>query len=299
MNNIKKIFSILCILMFFAVFIFSCTNPNNDTENSETVYDIDSLSKIKENVVKVFYSLPSPIEMTSLFKQSGVMYNSEILNSPENVSKYYTNKSLALNLGIYGADLSFSSMFNQQQKTIEYFTAIKKISTKLDVIGAVSDSLFDVIEENLNNTEKMMKIVSETFFSSDAYLKESNREEIATFVVVGAWVESLYIAIKLTETASGDKEKLLTRIIDQRLSLETLLLLLEGYKSSEDIQSLVVDMQSLQASFDKMVIIEKIEVYDKYADIMRLKTITKLNTSPELFAELLDNVNTIRNSYVN
>jgi hypothetical protein len=298
MNTMRKMFSILSVLVLF--FIIGCSNSGNEnTDNSDSSYDIDSLNNLKESVVKVFYSLPSPIEMASIFKKSGIGYNSEILNPTENVSIYYTNKSLALNLGIYGADLSFSSMFNQQQKTLEYFNAMKKIATKMDIIGAVSDSLLDVIEENINDNEKMMKIVSETFFASDAYLKENNHEDVATLVVVGAWIESLYIAVELAETATGDKEKLFTRIIDQRLSLETLIKLLEAFQSNEDVASLIYDMSILSDAFLKLVIIEKIEVYDKYADTMRIKTITTINSSPELFAELKSTINSIRTSYIN
>lgn len=293
----RKRFSILFVLVLILSGIIGCKNETQTDEN--TTYEIDSLNKLNENIVKVFYSLPSPMEMATIFKKSGVVYNSEMLNSTENISKYYTNKSLAINLGIYGADLSFSSLFSQQQKTLEYFTAIKKIATKLDIIGAVSDSLIDVIEENINDSQEMMKIVSETFFSSDAYLKESNRETVATLVVIGAWVESLYIAIELAETATTDKEKLITRIVDQRLSLETLIELTKSYQSDADVFSMLADLEKLDLMFDKLIIVEKKEVYDKYADTMRVKTTTIINATPQLFAELKSTVGSIRTSYIN
>jgi len=296
----RKKFSILFSLILIISSIISCNNENKDNSEltDENSYNIDSLKKVKENVVKVFYSLPSPMEMASIFTKSGVVYNSEILNPTKNIPNYVTNKSLALNLGVYGADLSFSSMFNQQQKTLEYFTALKTIATKLDIIETVSDSLIDVIENNINDNEKMMKIVSETFFSSDAFLKESNREEIATLVVIGAWVESLYIAIQLSETATSDKDKLITRIIDQRLSLETLIELTKTYITNNDIATLLIDLEKLKLTFESLVIVEKKEVYDEYADIMRVKTTTTINATPELVAQLKSTVSSIRTSYI-
>src|SRR5512145_749688 len=57
----------------------------------------DDIDKAK----KIFYSLPSPLETAMLLKSAGATYNEMVLNDLANVEKYSTNKSKALNLGIY------------------------------------------------------------------------------------------------------------------------------------------------------------------------------------------------------
>ena len=82
---------------------------------------------------QIFYSLPSPLETAMILKRAGAKYNEEILNSADNTSRYNTNKSMALNLGIYSTDLSYASLFDQTQASIRYMTASKKMAEGLGI----------------------------------------------------------------------------------------------------------------------------------------------------------------------
>ena len=53
---------------------------------------------------KAFYALPTPIEMSMMIKNSGISYQSTLLNDPANVAKYLTNHKMALNFGAYITD---------------------------------------------------------------------------------------------------------------------------------------------------------------------------------------------------
>jgi len=293
----KKKILVLSFLLLLLLNI-GCQNENSDAIQN-TTYDIDSLNKDKANITKVFYTLPTPMEMIKIFKNSGVKFDKSILNPTSKLLSYNTSLSMALNLGVYGADLSFSSMFDQQEVSLEYFRAIKLLAAKMDIIGNINDSLIDVIEENISDNEKLKKIVSETFFASDAFLKESNREEIASIVATGAWIESLYIAVMMSSKISNKNEELVTRIIDQRLTIENLIKLLETYKINADISAILIDIYALKDIFNTLVKTEKIEVFDKYSNAMRTKTVTTSNVTPELLKNLEQKITLIRTSYTN
>lgn len=49
-------------------------------------------------------------------EKAGAKYNKNILNDVKNVDKYTSAGQQALNLGIYGADLSYTSVFNHTQE---------------------------------------------------------------------------------------------------------------------------------------------------------------------------------------
>jgi hypothetical protein len=87
----------------------------------------DDIDKAK----KIFYSLPSPLETAMLLKSAGVAYNEGVLNDLENVEKYSTKKSKALNLGIYTTDLSFACLFDQAQTSLKYMDATKQLATEM------------------------------------------------------------------------------------------------------------------------------------------------------------------------
>src|SRR5690606_40168384 len=63
---------------------------------------------ISEEVISsILESIPQPLEISMLLKESGNEYNLNYLNPAGNRSKYNSNYKKALNLGIYGADLGY------------------------------------------------------------------------------------------------------------------------------------------------------------------------------------------------
>ncbi len=284
-----------------AIMIYSCKsdgeNVEDDIDDSIDIDDeiADDFNKAKQ----VFYSLPSPIETAMLMKRAGAKYNEEYLNSIENVSNYTTNKSMSLNLGVYSADLSFASMFDQSQAAIKYLTATKRLAEELGILNAIDKSIIVRMEENINNRDSLMEIISETFMNSNSFLKENDREETAAIILVGGWLEGLYIASKIAKSTSSNKE-LVERIIDQRLSLSTLLSLLNEYKEDENVSSLIPKMESLKAIFDQIqVSSSKIEpVTDTESNVTILKTQTETSISPEVFDNLCNEIEKIRNEIV-
>jgi hypothetical protein len=143
--------------------------------------------------------LPSPLETALIMKSAGAKYDQEILNSIDNVQNYTTNRSMALNLGIYTTDLSFASLFEQTQASIDYMGAARAMAEGLDITDAINRDTMEKLEANLNNRDVVMDIISETFLNSSSYLKENERQDVAAIVLVGGWIEGLYLAAELTE----------------------------------------------------------------------------------------------------
>ena len=171
-----------------------------------------------------------------------------------NVNNYVTNKSMALNLGIYTCDLSFASLYEQTQLIIDYMNAAKKMADGLGILKAIEQSTIDKLEENINNSEVIMEIVSETFMNSNSYLEDNGQPAIAAMVLVGGWFEGLYISTQLVDMNDFNGNKLVGRIIDQKLSIGILLNLLESSKGNPAVDELIVQVNKLKAVFDKISI---------------------------------------------
>ncbi|NQU80871.1 MAG: hypothetical protein HQ543_05080 [Bacteroidetes bacterium] len=120
--------------------------------------------------------MPSPLETAMLVKSAGAPYNEGLLNPTDNAGNYTTNRSMALNLGIYTCDLSFASLYDQTQTSISYMSAAKKMADGLGILDAISEETLERLEENVNNREMIMDIVSETFMNSSSYLQENDRQ---------------------------------------------------------------------------------------------------------------------------
>lgn len=304
----KKIFLSLPVtvaaLFLLAVMFSGCasnkkkaTGENFGLDSTEISEDLlDDIGKAKQ----IFYSLPSPLETAMLIKNAGATYNEELLNPISNASKYTTNKTRALNLGIYTTDLSFASLFDQTQTSIDYMNAAKQMANGLGILDAIDNNTIERLEENINNRDVIMDIISETFMNSSSSLTETARPALASIVLVGGWVEGLYIATSLVGDAPIKDNKLVGRIVDQKLSFEIVLKLLDDNKDNPDVAELIKEIKDLQVTFDKIIITtSKISaVPDEQSNVTILKSESKVNITQEIFRELSEKVNVLRKNFI-
>ncbi len=266
---------------------------NVPADNSAVIRDVKQAKKI-------FDALPSPLESAMLIKSAGARYEESLLNPVSNVNNYVTNKSMALNLGIYTCDLSFVSLYEQTQLIIDYMNAAKKMADGLGILKAIDQSTIDELEENINNSEVIMKIVSETFMNSNSYLEENGQPAIAAMVLVGGWFEGLYISTQLVDMNDFNGNKLVGTIIDQKLSIDILINLLGQSKGNPAVDELMVQVNKLKTVFDKISITTSRvrPEFDKESNSTILKSEVKTDMTPEVFKELTTTVEEIRSTFV-
>lgn len=203
-----------------------------------------------EKAQKVFQTIPSPFETASIFEEAGIGYNGEITNPIENIDKYTTSTQQALNLGVYGADLSYANIHDQSQESMFYMNCAKKMADELGVSGAFTAEAIERIEENMNNRDSMMTIVSDAFWTCDAYLKENGQDNLSALIIAAGWIEGLYLGTKGINFDSPN-DALMQRIAEQKYSLTNLMDLLSSYNDAE-VKKLANKLAALKDSFDKI-----------------------------------------------
>ena len=292
------------VLILFMFLLAGCGSRGNKAEEAEVALEPGvNNEKVAEDVKqaeKIFNALPSPLESAMLIKSAGARFEKTFLNSTSYASNYSTNRSMALNLGIYTCDLSFASMYDQTQIIIDYMNAAKKMADGLGILDAINDEDIQRLEENINNSEVIMDIVSQTFLNSNSYLSDNDQPAIATMVLVGGWVEGLYIATQLVDLNDFNGNKLVGRIIDQKLSIDILLNLLNNNKGNPAIDEMIVQVANLKLVFDKINITTtpiKTEI-DPTTNVTTLRSEVKTDMNVAVFKELTKTVADIRNSFV-
>jgi hypothetical protein len=272
-------------------------------ENFLTEEDIfDDIDKAK----KIFYSLPSPLETAMLLKSAGINYNERVLNDLNSVDKYSTNKSKAINLGIYTTDLSFASLFDQSQTSIKYMNVTKKLANEMGINDAVDEESMKRLEQNLNNRDVVMDVISETFLNTSAYLKENDQQAVAAMVLVGGWIEGLYIGTQMIGNNPIEGNKLVDRIAEQKLSFSIVERMLQDNRANQkgeenrDVIEMINELHGLKMAFDKIEVktsAVKVETGNA-ASGDKLKSQTKIKVTPEAFKELQAAVQSLRNNFV-
>jgi len=280
--SIKNNFGLALIILFLPIF-WSCQNSNDQKKQSnvDTIKDFseDRLDEAFDKAVIVFYSLPSPIETARIFKRAGATFDESVLNPTTKSENYLTNKKIALNLGVYGADLSYSNLFDQAQITVNYFATTKKLAQNLGITEVISDTTINLLKENINDRDYVMGVISDVFMNSQSYLKENHRPEVATLIVAGGWIEGIYIGSQLAND-SKNRKSLIEAVADQRLSAEDLINLLNVYENNKDILSVKSDVNKILKLLQ--------QVKDEEGNI-----------NEEKFSELINFVAKVRTNYTN
>jgi hypothetical protein len=305
MNKLLKISnSFLTFALFLALILASCRSGGKDAKK-----EADSLSVQGANAAvyedikqaeKIFYTLPSPLESAMLIKSAGALFNDNLLNPIENTKNYNTNRSMALNLGIYTCDLSFASLYDQTQLIINYMNAAKKMADGLGILDAIEQDDIDRLEENIHNTEVIMDIVSQTYLNSNSYLEDNGQPAVAALVLTGGWLEGLYISTQLVDMKDFNGNKLVGRIIDQKLSVDILIDLLETSKGHPAIDELTAQVIRVKAIFDKITLKTSPvrPEYDQVTNVTVLKSEVQADLTPEVFKELSAMVAEIRSNLI-
>lgn len=234
----------------FCAVLTACESGGNNTNQPPTQPNVDSLEEAKAaELQKIFFSIPAPMEMASLIKNNGYKYDASMLNSTENVSKYTGEVKQAINLGIYGADLSYASIFDQKQESMNYLAAAQKLARQMGVDGALQDEMIERLNNNQDNRDSLVNIVSEAYTDLNGYLKENNRVEISALVIAGGWMEALYLS---TKYAAGKDAALKTRIAEQKYSLDNLIQYFDKFGDKESLREMRADLGKMQALFNEV-----------------------------------------------
>jgi len=234
-------------------FLFSCNTSNKKVNNVVTTkqHEIDTstvLIKYNNNL----FTLPSPYQVTFSVKNTKMGFERSLLNPADNVSNYVTNFKQALNIGIYGTDLGYLNIYDQIPDVISYFTVIKKLSQEIGLDDALQAQIIDRIEDNINNQDSLLQLITSTYRQFDLYLKTNNRKDVGVLILTGGWLESVYI---LSQNAIETNDRtIINKLGEQKHPLDNLIEILSPYYyNSKEFTNLIDSLVDLAYEFDGII----------------------------------------------
>lgn len=282
-------------LLFASMLVVSCGGEgievdSEDGNDSEiiVVQDnvLDSASSLNTSINGKMFSIPSPIQMATMIKDNVSTFNEELLTDPEGVANFTTKFKRAINMGVYGADLGYATIYENNTKAVSYLSSVEKLSDELGIAGAFDQDLLERFIENGNDQDSMLVIMSEGYREGDKFLKDNEEHDVATLILTGGWIESLYFAAVSYEE-SGSQE-VANRIGEQKTALKTIVSLLEDYNQDEFYSNLIADLKDLQADFN---MIEFNYTYvDPIHDAAKHQTTIKSKSSVKMEGDVLNNI---------
>ena len=264
-----------CLFLFIALFVFFGCKTKVEKEPVAT--EVTEKDMDKEAVIEEIsgYPLPTSFIVTKMLNEAKAPYILSICNSNENVDNYFMQKDKALNLGVYGADLSYASTYNMKQETMLYLKTSKRLIDEMEISTAFNTNYVERIESSIENGDSLISIISDSFYDTYDYLIANEKDKLAILVMAGSWIEGLYITSQIALTA-GDNTKFLEIIAHQKNSLSTLLEVMDPVKDDADAK----------------------EIYSSLTELSKLyETIEEIITDEQL-VEISNSIETLRNNIV-
>lgn len=239
----KSIFSVIYVALF-GLLAISCGGKKSTEESKVTT------ANVKEVVEREFdYPIPTSFEVTTMLQDADAAYVLNVTNPVENVDKYETQRAKALNLGIYGADLSYASTYNMHEETLAFLEASKKLIDGLDVPGIFNEEMVARVQENMDNQDSLILIITESFYNTYEQLNQTGQEKLSFLVITASWIEGLYITTQLAVSSDYD-ERLMAIVAEQKTAASILADLAAKYPDDADVNAVAPLINYMKLSYD-------------------------------------------------
>jgi len=239
----------LKIFLIVSVVVFAfCKNAEKTDDN--IVVDDNTKQAVQEtklNAQNVFNSMPDRKLILKLIEENKIEYDPQFLNDPNSVSKYSIEFYKAVNLGIYGSDLSIANSFDQTQESMVFLKCVNSLAVNIGVNNAFDQVMFDRMEANRENKDSTLEIITNAFKKADQILKINNRPATSAVILAGSWIEGMYVSCQMAQTINS--EKIIKTIIDQNESLKNLIIMLDASNLAPETEYIVTDLKSIREAF--------------------------------------------------
>jgi hypothetical protein len=259
---------------------------------------------ISEEVIgDILQQIPAPLEISVLLKESGQKYNVSYLNTPDNLSKYNSSYKKALNLGIYGTDLGYTNIYEQNQDGVKYMASIKDLADGLNIGQFFDIETIGRLATNSKNLDSLLLITTQNFNSINHYLQTQSRANLSILLLAGGWLEAVHIVCNVAQSNLSNKQ-LQETIGEQKVILENIMLLLSFYKDSDpNMASLLNDMEAVKKEYEKVNITYtyKESTFEVVDGVMIIKdnSTTTIDITPENIAGIGSAIKAVRNKIIN
>lgn len=286
-----RISSPLIFILF--VFVISCKSKpaEKDTFNPVfSTYKTDSTGKATPaKKSEIYYGLLTPMEICSIFDRLGVPKNSSYLNPTSNSERYLSSSKAALNTGIYGVDFGFIKMLGVGQEMISYMLTIKEMSNKLGIPDKYLLEPLKRIQSDMSDPDTVMNLMNTAFKQMEDHLRVNGRESTAGLMMLGGWVEALYIATQVVYDPAKPDPMVVQKIAEQKYTLATLLSFMKNYYDDPIVVFYTKKLKFLKNDFDTF------DIYFKKGDLEIDSSKKVFRASGSQMTVTVETLNKIRN----
>lgn len=274
-NFMKKTITkiLIAVMIVSAAGIYSCKNRGEARKQKE----ISNIQKgvVDQEIEENIYPLPTSAEVIKQLTDMDLGYILGATNSPDNRKNYLESYKRSVNLGVYGADLSYTTLYNMQQDVVDYLAALRDLANEQNLSKIYDESLYDRIKNNFDNRDTLVTILTGAFDRTYGYMVKTDQANLALLMVGGAWVEGMYLTMAVSESGqhlSGFEKVLL----DQKASFDLFLELAQPHIDDPLVTKLVESLKPIKDVYETLgtsLTMDQIEVLKKAINGVRAELV--------------------------
>jgi hypothetical protein len=275
----KRIFIgvILPVMVIFSIGLTSCNSCSKKAAvKQEKIAEKDTVkTEFKKQLESKVYPLPTSAEVIQKLTKLEVGFIFGITNPVDNAKKYFSSTARAVNLGIFGADLSYTTLYNMNQEVLNYLNAIRTLTNELNMSKIYNEQLYEDIKKNFDNRDQLVRILTNAFNNTYTFLSDNDQQNLALLVVGGAWVEGMYLTTHVSEAAYQDAyfSKVL---LEQKESFNVFMNITQPYASDasiSDFRKLLEPVSNVYEKLSSSLTLQNIKDITKAVSDVRSKLI--------------------------
>ena len=283
--------------------LVACSGSQNNNELQDlSDQDNDTAVVVSAEVVgDMILNVSSPVEMANEIKNTGVAFSQNTLNEAGKENSYETSFKKAVNLGVYSADLGYINTFGKNLVVVDYLSSIKRLADGLGVGQFLDFQMLSRMAKDNTNLDSLKQLSVTSFNNIDKYLRDQKRSNVSTAIVVGTWVEGIYITCQVIKQTND--EGLINRLGEQKNIVDILEIVINAYSNTDyDFKTLSNKVTELKRIYDNVKItMEMGEPITKEVDgmlVIEQNEITHVDIKPETVSAITSKIDEIRDFLV-
>jgi len=268
--NVLKQFTRATLLLSCFTLLNSC----GETEEKKEVHFPEiTQAEIEEDIdndVSADYEFipPSTLQVASIFKKAGLVYDLKLTNPRSRVDEYSTKFYQSLAFGVYSSDLAYSVMHEKYDEASEFLKTLRTLGSKIGLETVFnSEDLVERFEANVGNQDSIIDILIYVQENTDDYIEENGKVDLSVIYYTGAWIEGMYMG---ANTVMKNQEKRIGVLISEQMTIAEILLkgLEHIEEQSDDIDDLIDSIQDLIDTYNNLESVLKLGDEVDYIDIV-------------------------------
>ena len=190
-------------LFVFIIFAASC-QTSSDKAKEEAVNSETEATAVENKASAP--TLPPPDEFAAKLQATGADYLDILPNNPGNAQQYLddSEEKVAVNLGVYLADLAYTTAYGETETSKEILDAIVDLSSHIGIERELMGKVVEGYTSNLEDLDSLKKYLRKLNSTVYINLIDSGNDRLAAIAYAGFYIERLNIALGVISSYPED-----------------------------------------------------------------------------------------------